>query len=96
MACFRIPFQRKDFKVLLNTRGTIFNIYIIITVYHHRAESSFIRARKKPNRQQTDPNFAKIISVELDISLLICTFVLSINGEREKKPFENLCVDGGF
>lgn len=51
---------------------------------------------KKPNRQQTDPDFAKIINVELDISLLICTFVLSINGEREKKPFENLCVDGGF
>lgn len=51
---------------------------------------------KNPNRQQTDPDFAKIINVELDISLLICTFVLSINGEREKKTFENLCVDGGF
>lgn len=51
---------------------------------------------KKPNRQQTDPNFAKIINVELDINLLICTVVLSINGEREKKPFEHLCVDGGF
>lgn len=55
-----------------------------------------LKREKKPNRQQTDPNFAKIINVELDISLLICTFVLSINGKREKKPFENLCVDGGF